>query len=91
MDEKALKAEACLIMLEYMLQRLYMIVYGTQRLGSDDIKRAHKNVLATIGGETFPQTDPAFSMLIAGEPEDACGHFLGTLDEMLIETSTLEK
>jgi hypothetical protein len=90
MDEKALKAEARLVVLEYMLQRLYMFVYGIMHVTSDDIRRAHQKLPATIGKESFSETDPAFSMLIGGELEDALGNFLGGLESMLAEVGLLK-
>lgn len=91
MEERALKEEARLATLEYMVQRLYMITYASNQLASEEIRSAHAALREKRRTEEWPTKDPGQAALASGVFEDAFDDFLLGLESMLEDAGMLKK
>jgi hypothetical protein len=91
MSEKDVKLFCQVTALEYMLQRLYLMMYAKEGITFDLAKQAHTNLIEHINQTTFPTTDAARSMLAAGEIGDALSSFLHGLEEMMEDSGRFPK
>ncbi|MBV6488701.1 MAG: hypothetical protein H3C55_05740 [Pseudorhodoplanes sp.] len=91
MSEKALLLEARLATLEYMLQRLYMITYASNKTPEETIRAAHSAILEKRRTERWPTKDPAQAALASGAFEDSFAEFLSGLELMLEDQGLLKK
>lgn len=91
MSEKDVKLFCQVTALEYMLQRLYMIMYAKEGVTHALAMQSHSNLINHINDTTFPISDPSRSMLATGEIGDALSSFLRGLEEMMEESGKFPK
>jgi hypothetical protein len=70
-DEKAMKLEARLAAIEYMLSELFNKVYVITGASLEDVRKGHQGLLETIRTMRMPTNDPAVSDLTSAELEEA--------------------
>ncbi|WNJ88473.1 hypothetical protein [Bosea sp. 685] len=91
MSENDVKLFCQLTALEYMLQRLYVIMYAKEGFDLTSAKTFHKGLIEHINSQTFPTPDAAQSMLAAGELGDALSGFLCGLEQMMEDSGRFPK
>jgi hypothetical protein len=82
MTQEAIKIEARLSALEYLVQRLHAIAYIAGNTSPEKIKQGHADLLQHISLQEYPSNDPALSGLISGEIEDALSSSLAGIEQM---------
>lgn len=82
MSEEAVKLEARLTALEYLVQRLYAVTYVAGNISDDQIAKSDADLLEYFRLRSFPSNDPAISGLVSGETEDALSHLLSETAKM---------
>jgi hypothetical protein len=91
MSEKDIKILSQIKILEYMVQRQYMFMYGQYGWNIPSIREHHKRLKEHIDSEFFPTTDASQSMLLAGALGDALSDFLIGLEEMIENSNKFPK
>jgi hypothetical protein len=76
MDEKAIKLEARLGAIEYMLAELFKMVYLISGATPEMVESSHEKLREHLRTMAMPTTDPAISDLAAAEIQEAHEHLL---------------
>lgn len=71
MNAEALKLEARLSAIEYMLGEAFRMVYLLGRVPQDEIEKSHARLGDYLQQMPMPTSDPAIADLIAGELQEA--------------------
>ncbi len=81
MDQEAIKLEARLGAIEYMVGQLFKISYGLANVTPEMIEKSHETFREKLRMLPVPDNDPAISDLVAQEMQDAHEHLLGIIEE----------
>ena len=91
MANEEMRREARMLVLEYMLQRQTIAVYGLLTMTPSQIKQQHAAIRKRMSQEKWSSDDPGQSALISGEVEDAFDRYLRSLESMLVSQGLLPK
>jgi hypothetical protein len=81
MDENAIKLEARLGAIEYMIGQLFKMVYGLAAATPELIEKSHGKLREHLRTMPMPSTDPAIADLAAAEIQEAHERLLGIIEE----------
>jgi hypothetical protein len=81
MEEAAVQAEARLVAIEYLMQRLHVLVYGATGMTLEDIATSHQTILARLRKKAFPSADPVVSDVVASDIHHAVQRQLTAIEQ----------
>ena len=81
MDEKAIKLEARLGAIEYMVGQLFGMVYSAVGATPEMIEKSHEKLRQHLQTMAMPSNDPTISDLVAGEMQEAHERLLRIIEE----------
>lgn len=83
LEEKDVKSVARLFAIQHVAELALAMTYKAMNASPDFVRLKHNEFLKTLQGETFDETDPAQSDLLASEFEEAVRGILANVEARL--------